>query len=92
MFAPVRDWLARLATTRRVRSSSSQEIVGRADSTATQIYADAYDGSPQSREFYSFLKTMETYQSTVDTETWLLMSTDGEFYRYLTESKARNAP
>jgi membrane protease subunit HflC len=70
----------------------AEEIVGRADSTATQIYADAYDGSPQSREFYSFLKTMETYQTTVDTETWLLMSTDGEFYRYLTESKARNAP
>lgn len=64
----------------------AQEIIGNADATATAIYAAAYDVSASSREFYRFLKTMETYQTTVDPETWLLMSTDGEFYRYLKES------
>jgi len=75
---------------RQIRSDAyrqAEAIVGRADSVATRVYADAYDRSPEAREFYSFLKTMESYQSTVDPDTWLLMSTDSEFYRYLKNSE-----
>ena len=61
----------------------AQAINGRADSLSTYIYAQAYDRSRESREFYDFLKTMETYSNTLDADTWLLLSTDGEFYRRL---------
>jgi membrane protease subunit HflC len=71
---------------KRIQSEAyrkAQAINGRADSLSTYIYAQAYDRSPDSREFYYFLKTMETYSNTLDSETWLLLSTDGEFYRRL---------
>lgn len=64
----------------------AQEIVGKADAEATEIYARAYDQSAQSREFYEFLKTMESYSATFDRETWIMLSTDSDFYRFLVES------
>ena len=63
--------------------------MGRADSLSTYIYARAYDRSADSRAFYDFLKTMETYETTLDEGTWLLLSTDGEFYRRLKDSGLR---
>ena len=65
---------------------TAQEIKGRADARSTEIYASAFNQSPDARSFYQFLKTMETFGTTVDAETWLLMSTDGDFYRYLKDS------
>jgi membrane protease subunit HflC len=62
---------------------SSQEIVGRADAEATAIYARAYNQSQQSRDFYVFLKTIEAFETTVDAKTTLVLTTDGEFYRFL---------
>jgi len=47
------------------------------------IYAAAYDRSVESREFYGFLKTMEIYENTIDAETSLILTTDGEFYKFL---------
>ena len=61
----------------------AQEIIGRADAEATEIYAGAYDQSAQAREFYEFLKTMESYSETFDEETWMMLSTDSDFYRFL---------
>jgi membrane protease subunit HflC len=77
---------------RQIRSEAyrqAEEIIGRADSTATIIYASAYDQSEASRDFYAFLKTMESYESTTDPGTWLLLSTEGEFYKYLKEAEQR---
>jgi len=62
----------------------AQEIKGKADAEATKIYANAYNRDP---EFYQFMKTLETYVSTMDKETWLLLSTDAEFLKYLKSSK-----
>lgn len=67
----------------------TQEIRGDADARATAVYADAYDQSVDSRSFYGFLKTLESFEQTVDEGTSLLLSTDGEFYRYLKESGGR---
>ncbi len=61
----------------------SEEIRGRADAEASEIYASAYDQSADSRSFYEFLETMETFESTIDPTTSLVLSTEGEFYRYL---------
>jgi membrane protease subunit HflC len=62
---------------------TAQEIKGGADALATGIYARAYDQSLQAREFYEFTRTMETYKSTVDAKSLLVLSTDGDFYRFL---------
>ncbi len=64
----------------------AQEIVGRADAEATRIYAEAYSRDP---DFYKYLRTLETYRGTVDRGTTLLLTTDGEFYRYLKETGTR---
>ena len=61
----------------------AREIKGRSDALATDIYAAAYNRSEDSRAFYQFLKTMEIYEQTIDPETTLILSTDGEFYKYL---------
>ncbi|UCG51378.1 MAG: protease modulator HflC [Candidatus Latescibacterota bacterium] len=71
---------------KRIQSEAyrqAREIIGRADAAATSIYAAAYDSSPATREFYEFLKTMEIYETTVDRETSLILTTDGEFYKFL---------
>ena len=61
----------------------AQEVIGQADADATRIFADAYNQSADSRRFYAFLKSMETLTETMDDETWLILSTDGDLYRYL---------
>jgi membrane protease subunit HflC len=62
---------------------TAQEIMGKADAEATAIYAEAYNQSEESRDFYSFIKTMEIYKSTFSESDWLILSTKGDFYRYL---------
>ena len=62
---------------------TSEEIRGKADAAATKIYASAYNRNAESREFYKFLKTMETYESTFGQEDWLILSSDSDFYKYL---------
>jgi len=61
----------------------AEEIKGEADAEAASIYAAAYDQSFSSRQLYSFLKSMETFQKTFDKETYLILSTDSDLYKYL---------
>lgn len=62
----------------------AQEIKGTADAEATKIYADAYNLDP---EFYQFMKTLETYRTIMDKETWLLLSTNTEYLKYLKSTR-----
>ena len=62
---------------------TAQEIMGKADAEATTIYARAYNQSQESREFYRFIKTMETYKTTLSEKDWLILSTKGDFFKYL---------
>ncbi len=74
---------------KRIQSEAyrkAQEIKGKADAEATRIYAQAYNLDP---EFYQFMKTLETYVSSLDKETWLLLSTESEFLKYLRSSVKR---
>jgi membrane protease subunit HflC len=59
---------------------TAQEIKGEADAKATLIYARAYDKDP---EFYSFVKSLETYEKGLGKDSDLLLSTDSEFLKYL---------
>jgi len=70
----------------------AQEIKGKADAEATTIYARVYDHSKESREFYRFSKTMETYKATLAEKDWLILSIRGDFLRFLMtreESRAK---
>jgi membrane protease subunit HflC len=74
---------------KRIQSEAyktAQEIMGRADAEATRIYAQAYNLDP---EFYQFIKTLETYRTTLDKNTWLLLSTDSEFLKFLKNTGGR---
>jgi membrane protease subunit HflC len=48
------------------------------------VYASAYNKDP---EFYRFLRTMEIYRETLDENTLLLLTTGGDFLRYLGQVK-----
>ena len=58
---------------------TAQEIMGKADAESTLIYAKAYDKDP---DFYSFVKSLDVYQKTMDDKSFLLLSTDSDFLRY----------
>lgn len=58
----------------------AQEIKGKADAEATAIFAKAFGRDP---EFYSFIKTLEIYNESLDESTTLVLSTDSEFFKYL---------
>lgn len=62
---------------------SVQEIRGAADAEAARVYAEAYDQSLESRDFYTFLKTLETYRTVLGRDTNLILSTDSELFRLL---------
>ena len=62
----------------------SQEIKGKADAEAADIYAEAYNKGP---EFYRFMRTMEIFKTTLDKETIMVLTTDGDFLRYLGSMK-----
>jgi membrane protease subunit HflC len=71
---------------KRIQSEAykkAQEIMGKADAEATKIYALAYNLDP---ELYQFLKTMESYRTSLAKDTWLVLSTDSEFLKYLKSS------
>ena len=67
----------------------AQEIIGKADAEAAAIYAKAYNQGSESREFYRFIKTMETYKSSMSEKDWLVLSTKGDFFKYLESQTGR---
>ena len=72
----------------RIRSEAfktAEEIKGKADAKATAIYTNAYNKNVQSRDFYEFTKTMDTYKNTIDSSTKLILSTESDFYKFLKE-------
>lgn len=59
---------------------TAEELKGTADAEAIQIYADAYNKDP---EFYSFIKTLDTYRNTIDENTTVIFSPETEYLEYL---------
>lgn len=58
----------------------AKELRGQGDAEAIKIYAEAYEQKP---EFYSFLKTLETYKKTFGDSTTLILGTKGDYFKYL---------
>ncbi len=58
-----------------------QEIKGKADAEATGIYALAYNSSPSAADFYQFVKTLDTYQKTLDKDTTTIFTSNSDLFR-----------
>ena len=63
---------------------TAEILRGEADAQAADIYAAAYG---QDADFYSFTKSLETYEAIIDTGTTVIMGTDSELLRYLERSR-----
>ena len=72
-----------LKTIQSTAFEEAEKIKGKADATAAAIYAEAYNQSAQSKNLYSFLKSMETFEKTFDANTSVIISTDSELFKYL---------
>ena len=64
----------------------AEELKGKADADAAKIYAGAFGRDP---EFYSFLRTLESYKTTLDDESTLILTTDGDYFKFLKEMKGK---
>jgi len=60
-----------------------QSILGKSEAESTRIYAEAYGGSPERESFYQFIKTLEAYDSILDQNTTVIMSTEAELFKFL---------
>lgn len=61
----------------------AEKIMGKADAAAAAIYSDAYNQSAISKNLYTFLKSMETFEKTFDEQTSIIISTDSELFKFL---------
>jgi membrane protease subunit HflC len=66
---------------------TSQKARGEGDAESTKIYADAYGKDP---EFYSFTRSLDTYEKAMGEQSTLVLSTGSDLFQYL--SKARGKP
>jgi modulator of FtsH protease HflC len=60
-----------------------EEIRGAADAKATEIYAKAYNQSPEAVAFYEFTRTMQSYKSVIAENTTIVLSTGSDLFKYL---------
>ncbi|MCB2153443.1 protease modulator HflC [bacterium] len=65
-----------------VAQRKAEEIKGKADAEATRIYGQAFSSDP---EFYAFLRTLESYPTTIGSGTTLVLGTDTSYFQYLKE-------
>ena len=61
----------------------AEEIMGKADAEAAAIYTSAYNQSAVSKNLYTFLKSMETFEKTFDDKTSVILSTDSDVWKFL---------
>ncbi len=66
----------------------AQTIKGKADASAAQIYAEAYSRDPS---FFEFMRTLESYSKVLDEQTFLLLTTQSEYFELL-EGNLPTAP
>jgi membrane protease subunit HflC len=63
----------------------AKEIEGKAEAEAAHIYAQAYEQDP---EFYEFLRTLESYETSLKKGTTVIISQDSRYLRLLTSPRA----
>jgi len=78
------DTSRQLADIRSEARRQAEVIRGEADAEATRIYNEAYAAEP---EFYTLLRTLESYGRSLDKQTELIISSDSEYFRVLRNGK-----
>ena len=63
---------------------TAEGVRGKADAEASDVYAKAYS---RDAEFYSFTRSLETYDKVMDPETMIILDTESELLRYLERPK-----
>jgi membrane protease subunit HflC len=63
---------------------TAEELKGKADAKATDIYARAYGRDPG---FYEFFKSMETLKASLGKDATVILSTDSDLLRFMQGSK-----
>lgn len=61
-------------------NQQAAEIRGQADAEAIAIYAAAFGKDP---EFYRFIRTLQSYEAFIDSNTTLILPSDSELLQYL---------
>lgn len=61
---------------------------GEADAEATRIYAEAYNQSPQSADFYDFTRTLDVYRSVLSKDSTMILTTDSELFHLLKSTES----
>ena len=64
---------------------TAEELKGKADATATSVYARAFNRDPS---FYEFFKSMETLKATLGKDVTVLLSTDSDLLRFMKTSRS----
>ena len=62
----------------------AEGLRGEADAAATSVYAEAYN---RDADFYAFTKSLETYEKTMDPETFFILGTDSDLLRFLESTR-----
>lgn len=62
----------------------TQQIKGEGDAEAIRIYGEAFQKDPS---FYEFIRTLETYEKTIDGNTTLILPSTAEILKYLSGAK-----
>jgi membrane protease subunit HflC len=75
-----------LATIESEAYRKVQELEGTADAKATEIYAKAYNQTPDAAQLFEFKQTMEAYKKLITSDTTMVFTTDSELFRYLKSS------
>lgn len=73
----------------RIQSEAYKQVEqtrGEGDAKAAEIYANAFNQSPDAASFYQFTRTLDTYKSVITDNSTLLLSTDSELYRFLKQT------
>jgi membrane protease subunit HflC len=65
----------------------AQQLMGEGDAEAIRIYGGAFQRDP---EFYRFIRTLETYEKTIDANTTLILPSTAEILRYLNSGSSVN--
>jgi modulator of FtsH protease HflC len=67
----------------------SQRARGEGDARSTEVYANAFN---RDAEFYAFVRNLEAYERYLKTKSTLVMSGEGELFRYLNSGKVAPVP
>jgi membrane protease subunit HflC len=63
---------------------TAEDTRGKADADATKIYGEANGRDP---DFYAFVKSLDTYEKSIDSSTIMILDTDNDLLKYLSKPK-----